>query len=317
MEFFLFFNDSLKMGLYTSGLDRRKLFPEPFAFRIVSQESEIHRTNAFNKGYRLYKEGIFEEALTAFENVKESVLSRNWQACCLDKLGAHQKALQLLFKVLTAYPDYGFTQQNIVRCLRHAGNLLEALKQGWTWCRNKNASPFLYYELGNCYAEMGMNHNARSCYINVVNTLPFYLHAGYQIGNLYFRERKLEKAEKCYKNLLLLNPSYQPAFKGLGNLYLLRGLLDEAVGCFEKALRLSPTDPHTLHDLGNAYLLKGEYEKACILFEKALKQREDCETLFSLGQALMRMGRSEEGEKAIKRSVELCPHLGAYLDQSV
>ena len=41
MELCLFFNDILKMGLYDSSLDRKKLFPEPFTFKIVSREPEI------------------------------------------------------------------------------------------------------------------------------------------------------------------------------------------------------------------------------------------------------------------------------------
>lgn len=313
MEFFLFFSDSLKMDLYNPHLDYGKLFPERFLVTTVSKNAEILSTNAFNQGYRLYREGFYEEACKAFENLQESVLSCNWQARCLDKMGAHQDALQMLHKALAASPDYNFTKQNLVRCLRHKKDFLKAIELCNTWFKDRKTYPFLFYELGNCYAEMGLNDNARSCYIKVIKALPSYLHAGYQMGNLYFREGRLEDAEQYYSKLVLVNACYQPAYKGLGNVCLFRGHLDGALLCFEKALDLLPEDPHTLHDVGNVYLHKGEYAKACTYFRRALEQREDCETLFSLGFALMKMNQRKESERVIKRSLELCPELERHL----
>jgi tetratricopeptide (TPR) repeat protein len=143
------------------------------------------------------------------------------------------------------------------------------------------------------------------------------------LTSYYRREHRLEDAERLLRRAGELNPRRtQPALM-LAQLLKQQGRGEEAEAQVRRALSTQPDNPMILNNL--AYLeaeRSVKLEEALDLVERALKIRpEDAALLDTKGWVLFRIGRLDEAERCLRRSLELgedverLDHLGDVLDR--
>src|SRR5687768_26516 len=81
---------------------------------------------------------------------------------------------------------------------------------------------------------------------------------------------------------------------------------EEALAAFQRVLKIDPNDVGTNINLGQIYAQQRKYPEAIAAFRLALAAEPyNATALYSVGQALMRSGQREEGQKATERFKQL------------
>jgi Flp pilus assembly protein TadD/PAS domain-containing protein len=114
-------------------------------------------------------------------------------------------------------------------------------------------------------------------------------------------------AEQKYREALAVDPKNGSA--GLGLARLLgesspESSRAEVIGLLEKVLELRPNDHDVLLLLGDARILAREFESAEIALRRAVAIRASGRALYSLGVALLYLGRSAEARAELERSLD-------------
>lgn len=199
--------------------------------------------------------------------------------------------------------------------------------------------PDISFLRGRIYAELGHISKADSAYRRTLALKPDYPGAWNNLGNNAYRQQRYSEAIQFYRRELQREPAPIP-WRGIGRAYVELGRVDSAKyalerateidtsyafgyfnlallyedeGDFEQALRqvrkawaLSPGDPNVQYMLGSLLLKTGQAEEALPhLLEVAEGQPWHHAAHYNLGQALVRLGRKEQGEAVLKRAEEL------------
>ena len=118
--------------------------------------------------------------------------------------------------------------------------------------------------------------------------------------------------ETLWSATLAEHPHAWGAMHGLALVRLDQDRFDEAEALLRRALASPVTDPTQragmLDDLGITYGSEGKLEEAVPLFTESLNLGEGAKAHYNLGVALVGLGRTEEGERHLRRSIELNPY---------
>lgn len=118
-----------------------------------------------------------------------------------------------------------------------------------------------------------------------------------------------EKAVDAYQKAIAAQPDNANLLYDAGQLYMQAGDTAGAVKCFSDFIALNPTDAEIIFQLGIIYLEGGSFadnEKAKEVFGNATKNFPDNPAFWvNYGVALIRLGETEEGKKAIEKAKEL------------
>ncbi len=129
----------------------------------------------------------------------------------------------------------------------------------------------------------------------------------YDLGYAYTALHKPAEAKSEYEKAIALNPKLAAAYQNLG-ITLLATDPAGAVAALQKAAELLPTDARTKWLLGTALENSGKLAPAIDQFEAAEQlDAKDAEIRISLGQALLRVGRSKEAFAAFQDALALQP----------
>jgi tetratricopeptide (TPR) repeat protein len=132
-------------------------------------------------------------------------------------------------------------------------------------------------------------------------------------GELYDRAGRLahghldyERALTLFEERVVLTPNNAAAHKTLGRAYIDAGREDEGYAELVIALLLDPLDTETLTALGQLHLMADRPAQAVDALERALAiQSDHSEALHALSDALLRTGRTAEGQKRREESDQL------------
>lgn len=124
---------------------------------------------------------------------------------------------------------------------------------------------------------------------------------------------KLKEAAAEFRTELSYYPEEFLAIYNLGVVCVIERQYEEGAELLEKAARLRPQNPEVFLFLGNAYHGLSRFEKAVEAFEKCLLLNPDLdktsaqapEAHFLFGKSLVRVGRTEDGEKQLQIAKEL------------
>jgi tetratricopeptide (TPR) repeat protein len=121
------------------------------------------------------------------------------------------------------------------------------------------------------------------------------------IGALAATRQNFDAAVDAYSSRVDVQPNAADAHQDLGDTYARLGRADEALAEFAVALTIDPDRASTYASLTQLYLRQGQHDDAVASAARALAldpaQRQ---THYALGTALMRLGRTAEGEKELK-----------------
>jgi tetratricopeptide (TPR) repeat protein len=122
----------------------------------------------------------------------------------------------------------------------------------------------------------------------------------------------LEGAVGHFTSAIELEPGNATAWHLRGNVRQELGQLDEALADFTEAIRLSPDDPAALVARGNVFSDLGRLEEAAADFRLALAQELDyiAGVRYNLGNALYRLGRTDEALTEYDEAVRADPNFG-------
>lgn len=129
------------------------------------------------------------------------------------------------------------------------------------------------------------------------------LDAGIELINL----GQLDKAENLLKALLEHEPRFADAFYNLGIIDHKRHNPDKAIARFEQTLDLNPDHYSALTALGFVLMGLNQPERAVELCEKALAIQETATGHNYYSVILRQLGRFEDAQKHLERSIELNP----------
>lgn len=197
-------------------------------------------------------------------------------------------------------------------------------------------------DLGNALAAEGKSREGLSRLMEALEMEPNNAEIHHQIAILFRNEEQYERSLQYFQRALTLQPRFPEAQNNLGTLYLMMGKWDDAIPCFEKALEdfQYKTPQFAYNNLGLAYFNKGNREKAIENFQLALRASRpysvahanlartyevkgdllraegaytdaayyapwDPGLQLSLARILLRNGKLDQAEAALKRTMEL------------
>ncbi|MEM4160907.1 MAG: tetratricopeptide repeat protein [Thermoplasmata archaeon] len=232
------------------------------------------------KGFVLYNQQRFEEAVHAFDNALKINPQRAeiWynKGNALYNIGRYEDAILAYDRALTLNPD-------IAEAWNNKGLILYNLKR--------------YEEALDAYSE-------------AIKLNPKYAEAWYNKGNALFGLKRYEEALDAYEMALRFNPNLAEALNNKGlTLYKLQRY-DDALGAYTKAVDLNPGYADAWYNIGVVLTELERYEEAVTAFDKAIELNPGFgEAWNNKGLALYELGRYDEALTAYNTAISLNPKL--------
>jgi tetratricopeptide (TPR) repeat protein len=125
------------------------------------------------------------------------------------------------------------------------------------------------------------------------------------MGTVYWELGQFDDAEKCLRDTLRLNSRSEQAAFELANIAVRRHQYEEAIPLLQKYLSARPDALAARADLGLAYFHTGRFGNAVEELSKSLDSDEKGDIHYQLSIALRKLGRAEEADVALRRSIEI------------
>ena len=176
--------------------------------------------------------------------------------------------------------------------------------------------PALRVLIGRAYRETGFLPESIEEFKAAIALNPRFPRVHYYLGLMYLYKdgaARMPEAMEEFKIELAANPEEFFANFYLGILYIMDRKFDEAIVLLEKAVKQQPNNPDPYFHLGQAYQGARKHEQAIDVLQKTIAltpslDHNDYQVTtahYRLGQSLMKVGRTAEGEKELQRSAEL------------
>lgn len=176
--------------------------------------------------------------------------------------------------------------------------------------------PELRVLIGRAYRETGFLGESIEEFKKAIALNPRFPRVHYYLGLTYLYKdgaARLNDAAEEFKIELAANPNEFLANYYMGILQVIRRQWDVAISLFEKAASLQPNNPDAYFHLGQAYQGAGKHEEAIKVLEKSIalnpslghNDYQVTTAHYRLGQSLLKVGRSAEGQKELQISAEL------------
>jgi len=122
------------------------------------------------------------------------------------------------------------------------------------------------------------------------------------LGGLYATQADFDRATAAYRKRTDVNPNNGEAHRKLGEIYVLQGRDDAALAEFAIAERLDRNSAEAFAEAGQAYLRASRFVDAVSVSQRALAlDAANQKARFSLGTSLIRLGRTDEGQRELDR----------------
>src|SRR5215475_1865735 len=176
--------------------------------------------------------------------------------------------------------------------------------------------PQLHIIFGRAYRETVFLAEAIEEFKKAVALDPKSSRAHYYLGLTYLLKdgtSRFNDAAEEFKIALTLNPDDYFANYYLGIIHLKERRLEPAISLLEKACRLHADNPDPYYYLSQAYQAVEKHDQVIDALRKSIalttsvshNDYQVARAHYQLGQALLKTGRAEEGEKELKLSAEL------------
>ena len=176
--------------------------------------------------------------------------------------------------------------------------------------------PALRVLIGRAYRETGYLAESIEEFKAAIALDPHFPRVHYYLGLTYLYKdgaARISEAMEEFKVELAENPDEYFANFYLGILYIMDRKWDEAIALLEKAVRKQPNNPDPYFHLGQAYQGAAKHQQAidvlqkCIALNPSLEHNDYQVTTahYRLGQSLLKVGRTAEGEKELQTSADL------------
>jgi tetratricopeptide (TPR) repeat protein len=176
--------------------------------------------------------------------------------------------------------------------------------------------PALRVLIGRAYRETGFLPESIEEFKKAIELDPKFPRVHYYLGLTYlFKDgaARIPEAVEEFKIELSANPEEYFANFYLGILYIMERKFEPAIALLEKAVSKQPNNPDPYFHLGQAYQGAGRHADAVKVLQKTITlnptlAHNDYQVTtahYRLGQSLLKVGRTEEGQKELQISADL------------
>ena len=176
--------------------------------------------------------------------------------------------------------------------------------------------PQLRIIFGRAYRETGFLPEAIDEFKRAVALDPRFPRAHYYLGLTYLLKdgtSRLNDAREEFKIELAANPDEFFANYYLGVIYAIEREWDPAIKFLQKASSIQPNNPDPYFHLGQAHQSKGDHIQAIEVLRKSIalnpqlahNEYQVTSAHYRLGQSLMKVGQTEEGQKELAVAAQL------------
>ncbi len=176
--------------------------------------------------------------------------------------------------------------------------------------------PQLRILIGRAYRQTGMLQEAVDEFKKAIALDPKFPRVHYYLGLTYLLKdgaARVSDAESEFKLEVAANPDEFFANYYLGIVSTIQRKWDTAVAFLLKATRIQPNNPDAYFYLGQAYQGLLKYDDAIEMFRKSISLTPDLKhndyqvtnARYRLGQSLLKVGKTEEGQKELKAAADL------------
>ncbi len=159
-----------------------------------------------------------------------------------------------------------------------------------------------HYVLARLYQRQGKQAEALQEFDAAVAFAPLLgLNGIYQtMGTLAAARQDFDRALDAYSQRVTIQPNAAGAHQDLGDTYARLGRTDEAFAELAVALTLDPESSAAFAGMAQLYLRNSEYEAAAAAARRAVDiEPAHRQARYALGTALIRLGKTDEGQKEL------------------
>jgi tetratricopeptide (TPR) repeat protein len=176
--------------------------------------------------------------------------------------------------------------------------------------------PALRVLIGRAYRETGFLPESIEEFKKAIELDPKFPRVHYYLGLTYLYKdgaSRIPDATEEFRIELAANPDEFFANFYLGILYIIERKWEPAIELLEKAVRKQPNNPDPYFHLGQAYQGAGRHKEAIEVLQKTIAlnpslTHNDYQVTtahYRLGQSLLKVGRTAEGQKELQISADL------------
>jgi Tfp pilus assembly protein PilF len=160
------------------------------------------------------------------------------------------------------------------------------------------------------YLERLCNVLSQDEFRRLLETAPNSFRTHQVLAESYLARNDRGGAEKAYQSALKANPESPEILDALGDLMRAEYKFDAALDYYERARKLSPRDFASAYGAATCYLFQHNTQRAIESLQVALGIDPDSVvSRLALGDAWMRVGRTEAGITELKAALTLAPNL--------
>ncbi len=231
-------------------------------------------------------------------------------------MGEFEKASRELETALRLAPNDFDVEYTLALAYLKQKKPVEARRIYGATLKRMGERPLLHMLMGHAYRETGYLSEAIEELKKAATLDPQLPRVHYYLGLTYLLKdgsAKLVDAAKEMQFELAAHPDEFLANYYLGLIRVSEGKWQDAVVPLEKASQVQTSNPDPYFLLGQAYQSLGNYQKAIDAFRSAIKfnprlDHNDYQVTnahYRLGQSLLKIGRTEEGQKELQMAADL------------
>lgn len=233
--------------------------------RFTRMESKISESLSFyEQGNQLLNQGIYQEALTAFQTsyqlasteMEHYSLLILKMVLCLKELKFSTQALNLLNENIVLFPrflDLFYLRGLLYHQLRYYTLAIESLESCLKLDDEATYDLFMmgvesyrtYYALGTIYQELGDYQNALVNYQHILKSQPDFQDTKYRIGKIILQENTLEEGLTQLENFF--DSSSAEGLEDIANLLVAEKFYGSAINYLDKNISLLDSSDKLLY----------------------------------------------------------------------
>ena len=266
------------------------------------------QTGQFSKGIEPLQRVIASDARNASAH---HMLGKTWFM-----MGEFDKAARELQETLRLTPSDYDAEYTLGLCYLKQKNATQARQLYERMADRMGNRPALRVLIGRAYRETGFLAESIEEFKKAIALDPRFPRVHYYLGLTYLYKdgaARIPDAMEEFKIELAANPDEYFANFYLGILYIMDRKWEPAIALLEKATQKQPNNPDPFFHLGQAYQGAGRHKEAIEVLEKTIalnpslghNDYQVTTAHYRLGQSLLKVGRTAEGEKELQISADL------------
>lgn len=264
----------------------------------------------FQKGYRLFEQGQYEQAASMYSSWltshPDSAGAFNNRGLCYSRLSQFEKAITDFDHAIALKSDDAKAYFNRGKSYSSLEQLDKAKADYDRAIALKPDYADAYVERGYSRQRLGQSGGAIADYDRAIVLKPDYANAYTLRGGLYTLQDQHDKAIVDYNKAIALNPDASDSYVGRGFSYDSLGQLDKAIADFTRAIALNPKSANAYNNRGYSYKRKGQFDNAIADLDRAIALNPNqVYAYFNRGEVLARRDRLTESFRDFERAFQL------------